>query len=105
MIVDVVQDGSAETFIISLKKCISRKSFLTKMLTDSEGVFVGNITQKHINFHYVKWNVSLKEAPWYKKFWERVVEQLKQYLKKDKVDLICKLQTVSNEIELVLNSK
>lgn len=91
--------------LFSLKKCISRKSYVTKLLTDSEGVFVGNITQKLINFHYVKWNVGLKEAPWYKRFWERVVEQAKQYLKKEKVDLICKLQTVSNELVLVLNSK
>ena len=82
MILDVVPDGSAETFINSLKKFISRRGCPAKILSDNGGVFVADITQKFVNFRNVKWDFSLKEAPWYGGFWERLVGQLKRCLKK-----------------------
>ena len=63
VILDVVPDGSAETFITSLKKSISRRGCPAKILSDNGGVFVADITQKFVNFRNVKWDFSLKEAP------------------------------------------
>ena len=82
MILDVVPDGSAETFINSLKKFISRRGCPAKILSDNRGVFVADITQKFVSFRNVKWDFSLKEALWYGAFWEKLVGQLKRCLKK-----------------------
>ena len=46
------------------------------------GVFVEDTTKKIVSFRNVKWGFSLKEAPWYGEFWERLVGQLKQRLRK-----------------------
>ena len=72
------------------------------------GVFVADISQESVNFRNVKWDFSLKEAPWYGGFWERLVGQLKRCLKKTLGRAYLnfyELQTVTNEIELVLNSR
>ena len=108
VILDVVPDGSAETFINSSKKFISRRGCPAKILSDTGGVFVVDITQKFVSFRNVKWNFSLKEAPWYGGFWRSLVGQLKRCLKKTigRAYLnFYELQTVINEVELVLNSR
>ena len=47
--------GSAETFINSLKKFISRRGCPAKILSDNGGgVFVTDITQKFVSFRNVK---------------------------------------------------
>ena len=51
------------------------------MLSDNGDVFIADITQKYVSFRNVKWDFSLKGAPWYRGFWERLVGQLKQCLK------------------------
>ena len=104
MILDVVLDGPAETFINSLKKFISRRGSPGKILSENGGVFVADITQKCVSFHNVKWDFSLKEAPCYGGFWERLVGQLKRCLEKTigRAYLnFYELQTVTNETELV----
>ena len=63
MILDVVPDGSAETFINSSKKFISRRGCPVKILSDTEGVFVVDITQKFVSFRNVKWILVLKKHP------------------------------------------
>ena len=108
VILDVVPDGSAETFVNSLKTFVSRRGCPAKILSNNGGVFVADITQKFVSFRNVKWDFSLKEAPWYGGFWERLVGQLKRCLKKTigRAYLnFYKLQTVTNEIELILNSR
>ena len=108
VIQDVIPDGSAETFIKSLKKLISRRGCPAKILSDKEGVFVAHIIQKFVSFRNIKWDFSLKEAPWYWGFWERLVRQPKWCLKKTigRAYLnFYELQTITNEIELVLNSR
>ena len=108
VILDVVPDGSFDTFINSLKKFISRRGFPAKILSDNGGVFVADITQKFVSFRNVKWDFSPKEAPWCGGFWERLVGQLKRCLKKTigRAYLnFYELQTVTNEIEFVLNSR
>ena len=107
VILDVVPDDSAETFINSLKKFITRRGCPVK-ISDNGGVFVADTTQKFVSFRNVKWDFSLKQAPWYGGFWERLVGQLKRCLKKTigRAYLnFYELQTVTNEIELVLNSR
>ena len=63
VILDVVPDGSAETFINSSKKFISRRGCPVKILSDTEGVFVVDITQKFVSFRNVKWILVLKKHP------------------------------------------
>ena len=46
--VDVVPDGSSETFINSLRKFICRRGCPARILLDNWGVFVADITQKFI---------------------------------------------------------
>ena len=108
VILNVVPDGSAEIFINSLKKFISRRGCPAKILSDIGDVFVGDITQKFVSFCDVKLDLSLKEALWYGGFWERLAGQLKWCLKKA-IGKTClnfyELQTVTNEIELVFNSR
>ena len=82
MILDVVPDGAAETFNNSLKKFISRGGCLARILSGNGGVFVADITQKFVSFRNLRWPFSLKRAPWYGGFWERLVEQLKRCSKK-----------------------
>ena len=108
VILNVVLDGSAETFINSLKKFISRRCCPAKISSDNGGLFVADITQKLVCFRNVKWDFSLTEALWYEGFWKSLVEQLKRCLKMtiDRTYLnFYELQTVTNEIELVLNSR
>ena len=108
VILDVVPDGSAETFINSLKKFISKGGCPAKILSDNGGVFVADITQKFATVRNVKWDLGLKEAPWYGGFRERLVGQLKRCLKKTTGRAYLnfyELQTVTNEIEFVLNSR
>ena len=82
MILDVVPDGAAETFNNSLKKFISRGGCPARLLSDNWGVFVADITQKFVSFRNLRWSFSLKRVPWYGGFWERLVGQLKRWLKK-----------------------
>ena len=44
---------------------ISRRGCPAKILSDKEGVFVAHIIQKFVSFRNIKWDFSLKEAPWY----------------------------------------
>ena len=54
MILDAVPDGSVKTLINSLKKFISRRGCPAKILSENWGIFVADITQKFVSFHYVK---------------------------------------------------
>ena len=94
--------GSSESDFISRRGCPA------KILSDNGSVFVADITQKFDSFRNVKWDFTLKEAPWYGELWERLVGQLKQSLKKT-ISIahlnFYELQTVTNKIELVLNSR
>ena len=70
--------------------------------------YAGAIYCRSICFRNVKWEFSLTEALWYEGFWKSLVEQLKRCLKMtiDRAYLnFYELQTVTNEIELVLNSR
>ena len=105
VILDVVPVGSAENFINSFKKFISRRGCPAK-ISDNGGVFIADIIQKFVSFRNVKWDFSL--TPQYGEFWERLVGQLKRCLQKTigRAYLnFYELQTVTNEIELVLNSR
>ena len=60
---DVVPDGSSETFINSFKKFICRRGCPAKILPDNGGVFVADITQKFVSFRNVKWDLVSKMYP------------------------------------------
>ena len=58
VILDVVPVGSAENFINSFKKFISRRGCPAK-ISDNGGVFIADIIQKFVSFRNVKWDFSL----------------------------------------------
>ena len=108
VILDVVPDGTAETFVNSLKKFISRRGCPQVILSDNGSPFIADETQLFVNSRNIKWEFNLAKAPWFGGFWERLIGQVKRCLKKvlgrTTLDFY-QLQTVIQEIELTLNSR
>ena len=107
VVLDLVPDASAETFINSLSKFISRGGGPQIILSDNGSPFTGDITQNFVASKNIKWDFNLAIGPWYRGFWERLIGQVKRCLKKvlrrTTLDFY-QLQTVLREIELILNS-
>ena len=82
VVLDLVPDASAETFINSLAKFISRRGCPQIILSDNGSQFIADITQIFVAIKNVKWDFNLINAPWYGSFWERLTGQIKRCLKK-----------------------
>ena len=82
VVLDVVPDGTAETFIYNLRKFISRRGCPKVILSDNGGLFIADSTQLFVNQRNIKWDFSLPKAPCYGGFWERLIGQVKRCLKK-----------------------
>ena len=70
--------------------------------------FIANNTQQFVANHNIQWKFSIAEAPWYGRFWERLIRQVERCVKKTlgKTSLdFYELQTVLSQIELILNSR
>ena len=76
VILDVFPDGTAETYIYSLRKFISRRGCPQVNLSDNGGPFIADSTQLFVNQRNIKWDFSLPKAPWYGGFWERLKGQV-----------------------------
>ena len=68
VVLDLVPDASAETFINSLSKFISRRGCPQIMLSDNGSPFIADITQNFVAGKNVKWDFNLANAPWYEGF-------------------------------------
>ena len=107
-VLDLVPDVSAEIFVNSLSKFFSRRGYPQIILSDNGSPFIADITQNFVASKNVKWDFNLVNAPWYGGFWERLIGQVKRYLKKvlrrTTLDF-CQLQTVIREIKFILHSR
>ena len=108
VVLHLVPDASAETFINSLAKFISRRGCPQIILSDNGSPFIIDITQILVASKNVKWDINLANAQRYGGFWQRLIGQVKRCLKKvlgrTTLDFY-QLQTVIQEIELILNSR
>ena len=106
-VLDLVPDVSAEIFVNSLSKFISRRGYPQMILSDNGSPFIADITQNFVASKNVKWDFNLANAP-YGGFWERLIGQVKRCLKKvlrrTTLDF-CQLQTVIREIKFILHSR
>ena len=82
VVLDLVPDASAETFISSLSKFISRGGGPQIILSDNGSPFIADITQNFVASKNIKWDFNLAIGPWYRGFWERLIGQVKRCLKK-----------------------
>ena len=92
----------------SLAEFISRRGYPQIILSDTGSLFVADFIQIFVASKHVKWNFNLANASWYGGFWERLIGQVKRCLKKvlGRTTLgFYQLQTVIQEIELILNSR
>ena len=104
VILDSVPDSSAEIFMNSLAKFISRRGCPQIILSDNGIPFIADITQIFVASKNVKWDFNLANAPWYGGFC--LIGQVKRCLKKvlgrTTFDFH-QSQTVIQEIKLILN--
>ena len=108
VVLDLVPDASAKTFVNSLKKFISRRGCPQIILSDNGTAFTEELTQNFAETRNFKWQFSLTEAPWFGGIWERLVSPVKRLMKKTPGNsMVCfsELQVLLYEIELVLNSR
>ena len=108
VVLDLVHDGQAKTFINSCIRFISRRGCPQEILSDNGSVFTADETQTFAANRNITWKFNIAEAPWFGGFWERLVSSVKRCLKKT-IGQACltytKLQTILSEVELILNSR
>ena len=108
VILEVVHNANANTFISSLTRFINRRGCPDVMLSDNGSVYRAEITQEFAANRGMRWKFIIEGATWKGGAWERLVASVKRCLKKiigkKKVTYI-ELQTLIVEIESVLNNR
>ena len=108
VILDVVHDARAPTFIDSFKRFISRRGCPNTMISDHGTVFTAKETQSFASNRFINWKFTLECAPWFGGMWERLVASVKRCLKKVigvKVISYTELQTLLFQVESILNNR
>lgn len=108
VVLDLVSDGWAETFVYSLCKFNSRRDCPQIILPDNGSPFIAEITHNFVTSRNVKWYFNLTNTLWYGGFWEQLIGQVKRCLRKILGRTILgfyQLQTVIQEKELILKSR
>ena len=108
VILDVVSNMKAPTFISSLTQFISRRGCPNTIISDNGKYFIADETQRFAGNRFISWKFILENAPWFGGMWERLVASVKRCLKKVigvKVISYDELQTLVLEIELILNNR
>ena len=78
------------------------------MISDNGSIFTAETTHKFASNRRIDWKFNLQEAPWFGGMWERLVASVKGCLKKvlgKKRITYVELQTLINEIKLILNNR
>jgi len=114
---EVVEDLTVEAFLHAFCRFASRKSLPRKLISDNASTFLSanNELKELFQSHALKeslaregieWLFIPKKAPWYSRFWERLIGLTKSTIKKvlgrAAVNL-CTLQTIVLEVEAILN--
>ena len=83
IILDVSPSLSAESFIRSFRRFISRSGCLDNIISDNGKNFVSKDSQNFISNLNVRWHFNLPLAPWHGGFFERLIRNVKNLLKKN----------------------
>ena len=108
VILEVVHNANTDTFLNSFRRFLSRRGCVSTMVSDNGGVFLADETRRFAAERGIRWQFSLDCAPWFGGAWERLVASVKRCIKKvvgTKKLTYVELQTLVNEIELVLNNR
>lgn len=108
IVLDVVKDQSAETFIKSFCRFVSRRGCPDEVVSDNGSNFVATETQNFVGSFGVEWHLNLAKAPWYGGFFERLIGLVKSQLKIQLGNArltIDELLTILLEIERILNNR
>jgi len=116
---EIVQDLTAETFLLSFCKFAGWRSLPTVMISDNGSTYMSAAAElcslmekaevkEELGRRGVTWRFIPKQAPWYRGFWERLVRPTKTTIKKVlgrcHVSLQA-LETIVVEIEAILNDR
>ena len=108
VILDLVQDTSAASFISSCTRFIPRRGCPQVFLSDNGIAFTAKEAQEFAARQNIEWKFSVSEAPWFGGFWEGLVACVKNCLKKT-IDRNTfrydEMQTVLREVEMIVNSR
>ncbi|GFW87006.1 integrase catalytic domain-containing protein [Trichonephila clavipes] len=119
---ELVNNLTTETFLLALRRFISRRGLCSKILTDKAKTFkkselelknlwkiISDPTVKAFYAsHKIYWQFMIERAPWWGGFYERLIRTVKLALRKTvgRATLFCdELETLLIEIEGVLNSR
>jgi hypothetical protein len=116
---NINNDFSEETFILAFRRFSSRKSLPRIMISDNASTYVAaskeiqHLTdspylQEKLDQYGTVWKFIPRGAPWYGRFWERMIGLTKISLKKvlgSNCIHIETLQTIITEIEATLNDR
>ena len=116
---EVVNDLSVGTFLLAVRRFASRQSLPDVIISDNATTYQSAAAELKLLFQSptlkqelcrqgIRWKFIPKRAPWYGRFWERLVgltkTSLKKVLGRASVDLVT-LQTIVTEIEAILNDR
>ena len=108
MILDVIPSLSAESFIRSFRRFISRRGCPDSIISDNGKNFVSKGSQNFISNLNVRWHFNLPLTPWHGGFFEHVVRSAKDLLKKDLQNNKLtdeEMQAVLLEIEMIISNR
>ena len=69
VILEVVPDSKADSFISSFKRFISRRRCPNAVVSDNGSVLKAEETQAFMANYYVEWRFNLEVAPWWGGLW------------------------------------
>ena len=114
---EVVPDLSEETFMMTFRRFVSRRSVPQIMMSDNATTFraaanhlrrLTHNTQACLAVQGTEWKFIPQRAPWYGGWWERLIGITKKTIKKvlgnASIDLHT-LQTVVTEVEAIINDR
>ena len=115
---ELVPNLSTEGFLRALRRFTSRRgipaivsdnfSSFRKAFNDLNAISMNSEVKRHVSEKRIQWHFIIEHSPWQGGFYERLVKDVKDSLKKSlKFSLVEfeELQTIVVEIEAVLNSR
>ena len=116
---EIVQDLSAQTFLLAFRKFAARRSLPSIMISDNGSTYLSAAEELHslmqlpevkeeLGRRGVSWRFIPKRVPWYGGFWERLIGLTKTAIKKvlgRRHVSLPTLETITVEIEAILNDR
>ena len=116
---EIVQDLTADTFLMAFRKFAGRRSLPTIMMSDNGSTYLSATSElrslmesptvkEELGRRSVSWRFIPKRAPWFGGFWERLIglskSAIKKVLGRRHVSLLT-LETITVEVEATLNDR